>query len=88
VHFGDHLLSELNFTDIGQFFSGRGAADTVVAAGLGSSFGLNSTSSPRARSKAFTDWLSSLTQRTLTLNMLVSDHYLNHQAATPHPRDT
>ncbi|PTY01699.1 hypothetical protein DB346_11760 [Verrucomicrobia bacterium LW23] len=110
IHYGDHLLSELNFTDIGQFFvasrpgagPGGGNAlslpaattgvpptpvDHIAAAGLGS-FGLNPNSSPRARAKAFTDWLSSLNQRTLALNTLVSDHYLNHQAAAPLPRES
>jgi uncharacterized circularly permuted ATP-grasp superfamily protein/uncharacterized alpha-E superfamily protein len=68
MRYAGHFLSELGFADIGKYFDT--ASDGAPAGG-------------KSRTKAFADWMDHLVQRLLTLGTLISDHYLNHQAAEP-----
>lgn len=72
MRFCNHLLSELSFADINQYFVRDSDAPPSQTVSL-----------PRNRSKAFADWLDQIRERLFGLNTLVSDHYLNHQAASP-----
>lgn len=73
IRYASHLLSDLSYADMAQYF--QAALDEKADAEPGTS--------GRGKVKSFAEWLDTLTQRLLHFNTLIADHYLNHQAATP-----
>jgi uncharacterized alpha-E superfamily protein len=71
LRYCNHLLSELTFADINSYFPGVTPVDVNGKAAL----------LAKQRSRAFADWLETLIERLFGLGDLISDHYLNHQAA-------
>ena len=86
LHYCRHLLSELLFADVASYFPAQTTEEgrIVTASGGGGESRLSAAAhSPRLRTRAFADWLQGIINRLFNLGTLVSDHYLNHQAATP-----
>jgi len=71
LHYCRHLLSELMFADVASYFPAVGTGDETPALRA------------RQRSRAFADWLQEIINRLFNLGTQISDHYLNHQAASP-----
>jgi len=71
LHYCRHLLSELLFADVASYFPAVGTGDETPALRA------------RQRSRAFADWLQEIINRLFNLGTQISDHYLNHQAASP-----
>jgi hypothetical protein len=65
------LLSELTFAEISTYFQGAVTAEAAE----------RPVQVSRQKAKAFADWLETIIERLLGLGDLISDHYLNHQAA-------
>jgi uncharacterized circularly permuted ATP-grasp superfamily protein/uncharacterized alpha-E superfamily protein len=77
LHYCHHLLSELMFADVSAYFPAAIIGEDGVERRV------PNPAAARQRTKAFSDWLQGVIERLLGLGTLVSDHYLNHQAASP-----
>ncbi|SDT85950.1 Uncharacterized conserved protein, circularly permuted ATPgrasp superfamily [Verrucomicrobium sp. GAS474] len=80
LHYCHHLVSELMFADVAAYFPAPVVGEDGVERVISDS---QARATARNRAKAFDEWIQNIIKRLFNLGTLVSDHYLNHQAATP-----
>ncbi|HEY8964866.1 MAG TPA: circularly permuted type 2 ATP-grasp protein [Candidatus Methylacidiphilales bacterium] len=85
LHYCHHLVSELMFADVAAYFPAPVVGEDGVErpASPTQQAQAQARAVARNRAKAFDEWTQNIISRLFNLGNLVSDHYLNHQAATP-----